>query len=128
MYQIMYYGGLAIGISAFIATVILFIKLHIRQAFLEVSGLEAKRAMRQMQEAGNRKEIKTENHTATMQEHTKTMATADEVKEQTLMDTTQQLGEEGETALLEDEAVIFYVEEEYVELHTEEEITERDGK
>ena len=128
MYQIMYYGGLFIGISALITSVILFIKLNIRQAFLEVSGLEAKRAIKQLQGTENRKEKKPENPLETKQEHTRTMQTGDEVREQTLMDTTQQLDDEGETVLLHEEVVSFYVEEEHVEVHTDEVIKERDGK
>lgn len=128
MYQIMYYGGLFIGTSALITSVILFIKLNIRQAFLEVSGLEAKHAVKQMREAGNRKGKQTENHMVTMQEHTKTMPTAEDAGQQTMPDVTQELEGAKDTVLLEEEAVSFYVEEEYVEVHTDEEIKERDGK
>ncbi|EFP60595.1 hypothetical protein HMPREF0983_03037 [Erysipelotrichaceae bacterium 3_1_53] len=58
MYQVMYYGGLVIGISGLIATVIVFVKMDLHQAFLEISGLEAKHAMKQMQETGKQKRIK----------------------------------------------------------------------
>ncbi|MCR0262745.1 hypothetical protein MKC73_02405 [[Clostridium] innocuum] len=127
MYQVMYYGGLVIGISGLIATVIVFVKMDLHQAFLEISGLEAKHAMKQMQETGKQKGLKTENHVEIMQEHTKTIPTDEDTRQPSEMETTMQLGDEGETILLEKDVVNFYVEEEYAELHTEEVIKERDG-
>ncbi|EFP60594.1 hypothetical protein HMPREF0983_03036 [Erysipelotrichaceae bacterium 3_1_53] len=62
-----------------------------------------------------------------MQEHTKTIPTDEDTRQPSEMETTMQLGDEGETILLEKDVVNFYVEEEYAELHTEEVIKERDG-
>lgn len=92
MFVFMYYGGLLLGIAGLAASIAAGIKLDIYHVFLEVSGLEAKRAVKKRKEQRTAKERKSGGAW-------KLQA----------------------TELLEETAArIWVIDEEYMEVHTEE--------
>lgn len=131
MFKIMYYGGLLLGIVGAAAMLFIFIKLDIFHSFMEISGLDAKIALKKMKEQKGTIAKEHKDETISDKEYTEKIRTASIVgtenvvetvllEEQDLNEVTERLDEE--TTILE-EISEFVIDEVFIDVHTEERIT-----
>lgn len=59
MYKIMYYGGMGLAIVMFIASILLFIKLRIYKVVGDITGITAKKAIKEIRENNLKSGVKT---------------------------------------------------------------------
>lgn len=132
MFTIMYYGGIALGFAGLAASIAVFIRLDIYHAFMQISGLEAKLALKKLKEQSSAKgQEKRHTQDKEIREYTEKIRTASIVsKEEKKEDVTRELTEQEqsiqslqETVLLEEEeAGAWIIDEEYMDIHTEESV------
>lgn len=130
MFKIMYYGGLLLGIAGAAAMLFIFIKLDIFHSFMEVSGLDAKIAIKKMKEQKGTIAKEHKEETTSDKEYTEKIRTSSIIgtetdaktsllEEQDLNEVTERLDEE--TTILEDSSE-FVIDEVFIDVHTEERI------